>query len=315
MRRLVLILATALAAVAAQLPPADAGSGLRATTVVADFPTGELTVGQNAPITGVVTGSGRPVRVQVQTKSGWLTVASTKSNEDGTFKAPAPTFWAGTHEVRMFTPATDTYQKASSHEAVVKAKRTYSPRGGTAWNYITSAGKARWDPCTVIKYRVNPKRMPKGGLSDVHGAFKRISAASGLRFDYVGKTKYVPLSGNGRATSAMTVAWATPKLVPGLSGSTIGRGGAMWYSSTSGGWHQVVSGYAVLDSTWKGKSGFGTGKTRGALLLHELGHAIGLGHVNDSRQMMADRLSDKRAEYAMGDLRGFAAVGAANGCI
>ena len=34
------------------------------------------------------------------------------------------------------------------------------------------------------------------------------------------------------------------------------------------------------------KAGFGRAMTRGALLLHEIGHAVGLGHVGTTSEIM-----------------------------
>ena len=73
----------------------------------------------------------------------------------------------------------------------------------------------------------------------------------------------------------------------------------------------------VLDSTAKLPGGFAGGgrqSTRGSLLLHELGHAIGLDHMTDKRQVMYPVILPQAAQYASGDLRGLAAVGAAQGC-
>ena len=53
-----------------------------------------------------------------------------------------------------------------------------------------------------------------------------------------------------------------------------------------------------------GFAGGGRQSTRGSLLLHELGHAIGLNHVTDKRQVMYPVILPQAAQYASGDLRG-----------
>jgi hypothetical protein len=46
-----------------------------------------------------------------------------------------------------------------------------------------------------------------------------------------------------------------------------------------------------------------------AVLLHELGHLVGLGHVPDPFQVMYDTNSYPLASYRAGDLRGLALLG------
>ena len=66
-------------------------------------------------------------------------------------------------------------------------------RGGTQFAWLSGASHARWDPCAgPITYRVNPLHLPPHGLSDMKRAFAQISAATGLRFSYVGRTSFVP---------------------------------------------------------------------------------------------------------------------------
>jgi hypothetical protein len=52
-----------------------------------------------------------------------------------------------------------------------------------------------------------------------------------------------------------------------------------------------------------------------SLLLHELGHAMGLGHVAAKSEVMHEGLGPwSRPYYGPGDLAGLARLGAARGC-
>ncbi len=106
------------------------------------------------------------------------------------------------------------------------------------------------------------------------------------------------------------IAWAPPSVVPLLAGGTVGRGGA----SGSGG--ELYDGQVAFDSTANmGRTPAERRHNWKIVVLHELGHAIGLGHVTDRRQIMDPGSYRITPQYAAGDLRGLAAVGAANGCI
>jgi hypothetical protein len=53
----------------------------------------------------------------------------------------------------------------------------------------------------------------------------------------------------------------------------------------------------------------------GAVLLHELGHLVGLGHVDDPAQLMAPTPGFGEVRFGAGDRAGLAAVGADSGCL
>ena len=183
----------------------------------------------------------------------------------------------------------------------------------------------RWDPCTPIHYVTNLTGAPAGAAADVAQAIDEVSVASGLTFVNDGATTETPAQNRpaeqadryGHRWAPVLIAWGSPgpgSLLPG--GGVLGEGGATWASS--GGPDVYVSGIVALDAGASSSlaGGFGAGLTRGDLLLHEIGHLVGLGHTADASQVMyPDLLSRPVASYGAGDLAGLARVGAGSGCL
>lgn len=202
--------------------------------------------------------------------------------------------------------------------------------------FISRAGHpaapiARWNPCSgPIGYRVNLARAPRGALADVQGAVERISAATGLRFRYLGTTSVVPSSTDSGpaypAGTSIVVAWARPgqsRMLPeARSGAArpLAMGGGSWVTGRVDArgrvWGQFVEGAVVVDATQYPEPGFGRAQrgTRGRMLMHELGHVVGLGHVGDPAQVMYP-VDSGAAVWGAGDRTGLRVLGAASGCL
>ena len=81
----------------------------------------------------------------------------------------------------------------------------------------------------------------------------------------------------------------------------------------------IVKGFVVVNTPKLLRSyraGFGTGVRRGNLILHELGHVVGLNHVSNARLLMNPLLSRySPSGYAASDAAGLSVVGRRAGCI
>ncbi|GAA4692549.1 hypothetical protein GCM10023349_04450 [Nocardioides conyzicola] len=280
-----------------------------------------VTAGAEEVITGRVTGAaagGRLVQVQSRGANGtWVALTATRTKASGTFRVAAPTWWVAKQTLRVYVPATDTSAAATStNTGTLRVTRKTKVRPGTAYD-LAAGADVRWNPCQPITYRLNTHLMPAGSRADLKNVFAQVSAATGLRFTYVGTTTYVPFANKTTThpTNAdIVLAWSTPRSASVLAGSTAGRGGAVWASA--GGVTELYDGQAVFDATQRMSSARSEQRrlTR-QLYLHEVGHIVGLDHVSDKRQIMyptMQRTAD--AHYGAGDLAGLALLGAARGC-
>jgi Matrixin len=184
---------------------------------------------------------------------------------------------------------------------------------------------ARWDPCTPIHYVVNLAAAPPGAGADVAGAIARLAAATGLTFVADGPSTEIPAKARpteepalyGHRWAPLLIAWTHPGATDFITTEdALGEGGATWVARV-GGPEVYVTGEVAIDAgTTRGlPDGFGPGTTIGLLLLHELGHAVGLAHVNDPDEVMYPTLKPRPvAAYGPGDLAGLVALGRGAGC-
>jgi hypothetical protein len=190
-----------------------------------------------------------------------------------------------------------------------------------------------WDSCLgPIDYRVNllaisSRAERAAAVSETSDAFGRISTATGLQFRYAGTTDYVPRADESGAPAGITVAFVheTDTDLDVGHDDTFGVGGSTYenrtYVDRTG---QKVArsdtGFVVIDHRTTADLPRGrdsSGATRPNLLVHELGHVVGLEHVPDSDQLMHTYLTDRTPAppYGTGDAAGFQAVGVARGCL
>ncbi|GAB6899916.1 matrixin family metalloprotease [Kineosporia succinea] len=186
---------------------------------------------------------------------------------------------------------------------------------------------ARWNPCqSAITYRVNFSGLPKakraGMLKTVKTSFAKLGQATGMTYSYRGQTTFVPQQGNLTEQPAEIVVAAVSKSRTDfpMSDNSLGYGGVLWstWYGKPGEDAAVMRGYVILEAKaiQKLKGGWGSGQRQSNVILHELGHASGLGHAESRRSQMYPTLtSTSPSGYAAGDLAGLAKVGERAGCI
>ena len=206
------------------------------------------------------------------------------------------------------------------------------PAGPSSYAFLArdaSRRPVRYNPCVPIRYVVNPDGAPAGAVGEVREAFGRLAAATGLRFADAGSTteRHVRIGGPARPAyqpgrygtgrwAPVLVSWVTEADEPILAGSILGYGGSTSFHNRVSD-EAYVTGEIVLDQELtQVRPGFGPGLTRGNLLLHELGHVVGLDHTPEPDEAMAATISSRSPDgYALGDRAGLALVGAGQGCL
>ena len=176
----------------------------------------------------------------------------------------------------------------------------------------------RWDPCRPVRYVVRPDGAPPGGADLLADAFRTLTAATGLSFVPDGTTDEPPSVDRaayqpdryGNRWAPVLVAWQRAAENPALAADVAGQAGPT--SLRLGARPEVyVSGVVELDADQL-RALLATPEGRPVareIVLHELGHLVGLGHVDDPDQVMSPKASVTGREYASGDLTGLAELG------
>ena len=177
----------------------------------------------------------------------------------------------------------------------------------------------RWNPCAPIPYVVNPAGGPPNALALVQAAVDQAVAATGLPLRFEGITDEVAAPGRpvvqaryGNRFAPILIGWADRSAIgnaAGLGGFSFAGPGSRVASGVT---PQIITGFAYVGRNLSGGDPFQTG-----VLLHEIGHALGLDHADDTVQVMNSVGDAGRAHavYVDGDLAGFDRVGRKAGCI
>ena len=176
-----------------------------------------------------------------------------------------------------------------------------------------------YDPCRPIHYVVRPDGAPAGGQQLLDQAVAEISAATGLQFINDGTTTEAPREDRqpyqpdryGDRWAPVLITWSTPEEFPDLAGDVAGLGGSTSMQVNNSA-YAYVTGLMALDAPdlQEALQHAGGADIVRAIIMHELGHMVGLGHVEDPTHLMHGQSTEHNAALTAGDRAGLAKLGA-----
>jgi hypothetical protein len=239
-----------------------------------------------------------------------------------------PTDQYGTFDHRVIAKEGRTVV-ATSRTRAVTVRPPYDPVGRARQHRLTEGGDdrpIRWDPCAgPITWTFNPDHSPTRALRQLRSGFKRVTRATGLDFEYAGRTdqKPNPFGRNIRNGADVIIGWRTARDYDLFADNpqVVGEGGNTHsYGFREGDGRRVskaLSGGVVLNASRDRRlgDGYGRGYTWGEVIIHEIAHVLGLSHTPSRKQVMYYQTIRRDAAWGAGDLRGLSRVGDRRGCL
>ncbi|MBC7678282.1 MAG: matrixin family metalloprotease [Pseudorhodobacter sp.] len=238
---------------------------------------------------------------------------------------PAPT--APTAPAALTAPTSPVPAAAlsglSAPDAVTTA--TSQPRVlGAAYRFSTvlDSRPVRWNPCVAIHWRFRSVGGPRGGQAVARAAVARVAQVTGTTWVFDGTTTAVPstalLPRTMDAHRPVVIGWtdsAHSDLLRSRPSTVLGVTRTAWFGVDTG-TRQVAAIQGAVVALNAADHLPLTGRVSWkAVLLHELGHVMGLDHAGTSRQLMYPVLPADLTDLQAGDLTGLSRLGRSAGCV
>ena len=176
-----------------------------------------------------------------------------------------------------------------------------------AWRVNPDGSPVRYDGCEPIPYVTRLHTGPSFARAELDWAIRQIEMASGLDLQWAGDVTAPNSSG-----WPVHIGFASedevymPSWASGYGESDV--------EDIGGGFLRYVSGRVILRPDHDWTSGLESRNPLGTMFLHELGHLVGLGHVDSPNEIMTTLGNGTVRALGPGDRRGLAAIGPVGRC-
>lgn len=205
---------------------------------------------------------------------------------------------------RLVTDGTLQVPDTASWGALPPGRNRYlplptAPEGSYVFSWPSDDGLGiRWNPCKPVEVYANYTDAPAHAEAALKAAVAKLGTAMATAVTYRG------------TSPARAVNEHPEQLEPG---AILVSWPPSWESSAAawGGWSGrsfIDGGYVTVSQQPFSQSNLTQ------LLMHELGHAVGLGHTSDAEQIMYPMMMYDRPDWGAGDLAGLARAGRGGGC-
>jgi hypothetical protein len=177
----------------------------------------------------------------------------------------------------------------------------------------------QWMACRPIDYRINPIDEPRGLTAVVRRTMTAIGAQLGVGFRYAGATTHAFGATTHARTPTIYLGFTSARSAAGVTfgwPGTIGLGGpvAEWRSTGTDAVELITYGRVLLSTRFAGAR-YGSGQTWQALITHEVGHALNLGHRTSPSSVMYPSLTaESPARFSAAEVVALKRVLRTTGC-
>jgi hypothetical protein len=188
-----------------------------------------------------------------------------------------------------------------------------SERPDHAFTEMAGDQPVAYTSCRPIQVAVYPAGGPPGAVDLVRDAVSRAASASGLDLVVIGPFGGSAPNWNFEAAPVhpddpISVSWQDGDAIAEITDHVAGLGGSRTIDYPDGRRRLVAGTIALSIDAYRALEVPGGREQQLAILLHELGHVLGLAHVDNPGELMHDDNIGK-AGYGPGDLEGLRRLG------